>query len=290
MALSGGGSVAAAYGSFKPAGDRLKGKVAIVTGAGSVQAPEGHEPVGNGRAVAIAYAAEGARVIAVDIDGASADETRRQIEATGGICSSFTADVSHADACRSMAKEACRRYGRIDILHNNVGIVARNPAGIREADEDDWDLLMNVNVKSIFHASRAVVPVMVEQGGGVILTVSSLAAVRHGDPKMFIYTVSKAAVNSLTRSLAVELADKGIRVNCIMPGLIDSPTIYKELLRFYNGDQEKVRQERSRRVPVKRMGVPWDIANAAVFLASDEAAYITGQILAVDGGLWAKGG
>ena len=272
------------------AGDRLKGRVAIVTGAGTANAPDAEESVGNGRAAAIAYAAQGARVMAVDIDGAAADETRRQIEEIGGVCSVFTANVAIAGDCRSMVEETRRIYGRIDILHNNVGIVARNRGGILEADEDDWDLLMNVNLKSIFHTSRAVVPIMVEGGQGVIITVSSIAAVRHGDPRMFIYTVSKAAVNSLTQSLAVELADKGIRVNCIMPGLIDSPVIYKELLPLYGGDPERMRRERGQRIPMKRMGRPWDVAGAAVFLASDEAGYITGQILAVDGGLWAMGG
>ena len=272
------------------AGGRLKGRVAIITGAGTVSSPVGYEPVGNGRAAAIAYAAEGARVMAVDIDESAANETRKQIEATGGVCSVFHANVAIADDCRSMVKETVRLYGRVDVLHNNVGIVPRNPNGILEADEEDWDLLMNVNLKSIFHTSRAIIPAMVTQGQGVILTVSSVAAVRHGDPKMFIYTVSKAAVNSLTQSLAVELAPKRIRVNCIMPGLIDSPVIYQTLLKFYDGDPERMRRERSQRIPMKRMGLPWDVARAAVFLASDEAQYITGQILAVDGGLWAMGG
>jgi NAD(P)-dependent dehydrogenase (short-subunit alcohol dehydrogenase family) len=228
--------------------------------------------------------------MAVDIDESAADETRRNIEATGGVCSVFHANVAVADDCRSMVEQALRLYGRIDILHNNVGIVPRKPSGILEADEEDWDLVMNVNLKSIFHTSRAIIPTMVAQRQGVILTTSSVAAVRHGDPKMFIYTVSKAAVNSLTQSLAVELADKGIRVNCIMPGLIDSPVIYQSLLQFYDGDPERMRRERSQRIPMKRMGLPWDVAHAAVFLASDEAQYITGQILAVDGGLWAMGG
>ncbi|HVN97351.1 MAG TPA: SDR family oxidoreductase [Syntrophorhabdaceae bacterium] len=271
-------------------GERLRDKVAIVTGAGTVPAPEGYDPVGNGRAAAITYASEGARVLAVDLNGPSADETRRLIEAEGGTCSAFEADVTVSDDCHSMVAQAIRLFGQVDILHNNVGIVPRNPGGILDADEKDWDLVMNVNVKSIFHTSRAVIPHMVACKRGVILTVSSLAAVRHGDPKMFIYTVSKAAVNSLTLSLAVEMADKGVRVNCIMPGMIDSPTIYHELLRFYGNDPERMRTERSQRIPMKRMGLPWDVARAALFLACDDAQYITGQILGVDGGLLALGG
>jgi NAD(P)-dependent dehydrogenase (short-subunit alcohol dehydrogenase family) len=150
--------------------------------------------------------------------------------------------------------------------------------------------VMNVNLKSIFNTSRAVIPQMLKQGRGSILNTSSIAAVRAGNPQTFIYTVSKAAVNALTRCMAVEFADKGIRVNCIMPGLIDSPTIYHSLPRFYDGDIEKMRKDRDERIPMKRMGVPWDIARASLFLVSDEAAYITGQLLGVDGGLWAMGG
>ncbi|MGD0917561.1 MAG: SDR family oxidoreductase [Thermodesulfobacteriota bacterium] len=271
-------------------GDRLKGKVAIVTGAGCVPGPTDREPIGNGKAAAILYAEEGARVVAVDVRREAAEETKRSVEAEGGVCSAFEGDVSQAQDCHAIAERCLQVYGQIDILHNNVGIIPRKPGGILEADEEDWDLIMDVNLRSIFHTCRAVIPQMLKQGGGCILNTSSIASVQHGDPKLFIYTVSKAAVNSLTRSLAIELADKGIRVNCIMPGLIDSPTIYKELLRFYDGDINKMRKDRNERVPMKRMGVPWDIARASLFLVSDEAGYITGQILGVDGGLCALSG
>jgi len=271
-------------------GNRLKEKVAIVTGAGSVPGAEDREPIGNGKAASILYASEGARVVAVDINREAAEETKRRIESEGGICSVFEGDVSRANDCRAMAEHCLKIHGRIDILHNNVGIIPRKPGGILEADEEDWDLVMNVNVKSIFNTCRAVVPQMLTQKGGCILNVSSLAALRHENPTLFIYTVSKTAVNSLTRSLAFELADKGIRVNGIMPGMIDSPTIYQELLKFYDGDPEKMRKDRNERIPMKRMGVPWDIARAALFLVSDEAEYITGQILGVDGGLGGMSG
>ena len=268
----------------------MKGRVAIVTGAGNVPGPADREPIGNGKAAAILYAVEGARVVAVDNRREAAEETKQSIEAQGGVCSVFEGDVSKARDCQAMADFCLELHGRIDILHNNVGIIPEKPGGILEADEEDWDRVMNVNLRSIFHTARAVIPRMVKQGGGSILNISSVASVMHGDPKLFIYTISKSAVNSFTRSLAVELADKGIRVNCIMPGLIDSPTIYKELLKFYDGDPDKMRKDRNEKVPMKRMGVPWDIARASLFLVSDEARYITGQVLAVDGGLCALSG
>jgi len=270
--------------------DRLKGKVAIVTGAGCLPHVADREPIGNGKAAAILYAEEGARVVAADIQREAADETRKRIEAEGGVCSVFEADVSQARDCNAMAAHCLKTYGRIDILHNNVGIMPPKPGGLLELDEENWELVMNVNLKSIFNASRAVIPQMLKQGGGCILNTSSIAAVQAGNPQTFIYTVSKAAVNALTRCMAVEFADKGIRVNCIMPGMIDSPTIYHSLPRFYDGDIEKMRKDRDERIPMKRMGVPWDIARASLFLVSEEAAYITGQLLGVDGGLWAMGG
>ncbi len=266
-------------------GDRLKDKVAIVVGAGSIPGPPDRPPIGNGKASALLYAREGAAVMAVDIDLRLAEETKEMIEAEGGRCAAFEADISSAPDCRAMAAECVKTYGRVDVLHNNVGIGARKPGGILEADEEDWDRVLNVNLKGIFHTCRAVAPQMLKQGGGSILNISSVGAVLHVYPPLFIYTVSKAAVNTLTRCLALELADKGVRVNCLMPGMIDSPVIYKEILGLYDGDIEKMRRDRRQKVPLKRMGEPWDIARAAVFLATDEAKYITGQVIAVDGGL-----
>jgi NAD(P)-dependent dehydrogenase (short-subunit alcohol dehydrogenase family) len=271
-------------------GDRLNGKVAIVSGAGAVPGPEDREPIGNGKAAAIVYAREGAAVMAVDLKTEAAEDAKRMIEEEGGTCSIFQADVSRAQDCQAMVEQCLKTYDRIDILHNNVGIGARKPGGILEVEEEDWDLVMNVNVKSMFHTSRAVLPQMLKQGTGSILNISSVGSVLHAYPKLFIYTISKAAVNTLTRCLAFELADKGIRVNCIMPGMIDSPIIYKEIMRLYDGDIERMRKDRNERVPMKRMGEPWDIAYASLFLVSDEAKYITGQILSVDGGLLLTGG
>jgi NAD(P)-dependent dehydrogenase (short-subunit alcohol dehydrogenase family) len=267
-------------------GERLKGKVAIVTGAGSVIGVPDRPPVGNGKAAAIVYAMEAATVMVVDLNIDAAEETRRAIQEKGGICSVFRADVTRAEDCRAMAEQCVKTYGRIDILHNNVGIGGKF-GGILDVDGEDWDTIMNGNVKSMFHTCKAVVPHMLNGGGGSILNISSAAAVNHSFRMLFLYGISKAAVNSFTRYLASQFADKGIRVNGIMPGLIDTPMIYyKQLLPSqYGGDIERMRKERNERVPMKRMGEPWDIAYAALFLVSDEAKYITGQIIAVDGGM-----
>jgi NAD(P)-dependent dehydrogenase (short-subunit alcohol dehydrogenase family) len=266
-------------------GDRLKGKVAIVTGAGAVPGAADRPPIGNGKASAIVYAREGAKVLLVDISSETAKDTQRIIDREGGTCSVFQGDVSNPDSCRAISKACLEAFGRIDILHNNVGIGARKPGGLLEVDEEDWDYVMNINLKSMFHACRAVVPQMLKQGSGVILNISSVSALMNPYPQLFIYTISKAAVNSFTRCLAMEFADKGIRVNAIMPGMMDTPTIYKELTRLYSGDLEKMRRDRNERIPMKHMGEPWDIAYASLFLVSEEAKYITGQIVAVDGGI-----
>jgi NAD(P)-dependent dehydrogenase (short-subunit alcohol dehydrogenase family) len=267
-------------------GDRLKGKVAIVTGAGSVIGAPDRPPIGNGKAAAILYAMEGASVMAVDVRKDAGEETVRVIKEKGGTCSFFRADVTRSEECRAMAEQCIKTYGRIDILHNNVGIGGRKLGEILDADEEEWDLVMNVNVKSMFHTCKAVVPHMLKQGYGSILNISSLAAVSHNSTPLFIYTISKAAVNSFTRCLAAQLAGKGVRVNGVMPGMIDSPMIYQDgLTRLYSGDFEKMRNDRNKRIPMKKMGEPWDVAYAALFLVSDEARYITGQIFAVDGGL-----
>lgn len=269
---------------------RLLGKAAIVAGAGCAASSHAVSAPGNGQAVALAYAAAGAHVVAVDRDPDAAERTRAAIETAGGSCVSFVADVSRAADCEAMARHCMQAHGRIDILHNNVGIVPARPAGLLELDEDDWDRLMSVNLKSIFLASRAVVPRMIAGGGGCITNTSSVAAIRRSDARMFAYSVSKAAVHALTRSLAVEFAAKGIRVNCVMPGLMDTPTVYENLLDLHHGDVEAMRQERNRRVPMQRMGDAWDTARAALFLASDDARYVTGQVLGVDGGLSALAG
>jgi NAD(P)-dependent dehydrogenase (short-subunit alcohol dehydrogenase family) len=269
-------------------GNRLKGKIAIVTGAGTVPGPADRPPIGNGKAVAIVFAREGAAIFAVDSRLDAAEETKRALEMEGGTCFAFQADISKAENCQAMAEACLNTYGAIDILHNNVGVGPRKAGGLLEAEEDDWDHVMSVNVKGIFHACRAVLPSMIRQGKGSVLNISSLAATVC-PPKLLVYAVSKAAVNALTRCLASEFAERGIRVNCIMPGLIDSPAIYKEILPLYGGDIEKMRAHRNEMVPMKHMGDPWDIAYASLFLVSDEAKFITGQVLSIDGGQLIRG-
>jgi NAD(P)-dependent dehydrogenase (short-subunit alcohol dehydrogenase family) len=264
-------------------GDRLKGKVAIVTGAGSSPG----EGIGNGKATAVVYAREGASVLLVDLRPEAAEETQRMIEREGaGRSFVFRADAAKMADCQAMVEACLKAYGRIDILHNNVGVGQKVYGGILIVDEADWDRVININLKSMFLTSKAVLPQMLKQGKGAVLNISSIAAVRYNSTH-FIYSISKAGVNALTRSLAVEYADKGIRVNAIMPGLMDTPMIERQKV-IYGGDREKMRKTRGERVPMKHMGEGWDIAYASLFLVSDEAKYITGQVLAVDGGLLCK--
>jgi NAD(P)-dependent dehydrogenase (short-subunit alcohol dehydrogenase family) len=158
----------------------------------------------------------------------AAEETKQWIEEEGGTCSAFQMDVTRSQDCQAMSEHCLKTYGQIDILHNNVGILPPRMDPILEADEENWDLMMNVNLKSLFHTCRAVLPHMLKQGSGVILNISSVAAVKYHGPGFFSYSISKAGVNSFTHCLAYDLAEKGIRVNCIMPGGIDSPTVFQK--------------------------------------------------------------
>ena len=256
---------------------RLQDKVALVFGAGSIG-----EGWGNGKAAAVAYAREGARVVCADIDPAAADETRRLIEDEGGAAIAGAVDVVKFDAIARIVAAALEAFGRIDILHNNVGI--NEPGGAVEATEESWDRVMAINAKGMFLTCKAVLPQMVQQGSGAIVNISSLAAIRHTGYAYASYYASKAAVNQFTRSVAMEYADRGIRANTIMPGIMDTPHIYKQIAGYYQ-DVEEMRAKRAALSPMKRQGDAWDIAWASVFLASDEAKYITGIELCVDGGM-----
>ncbi len=264
-------------------GDRLKGKAAIVVGAGSHPG----EGIGNGKAAAVLYAREGASVLVADLRRDAAEDTHRMIREEGGRSSVFQMDVSDPAACQAMAEECLKAFGRIDILHNNVALGQKTLGGPLDVSLEEWDRMLEVNLKGMFLTSRAVLPQMLKQGSGAILNISSVAAERSGY-RQFIYSVTKAGVNSLTRCLAVEYADKGIRVNCIMPGLIDTPRIIR-FKSLYGGDEVELKKVRAQSCPMKKMGDGWDIANASLFLVSDEAKYITGQVLAVDGGYLCKG-
>lgn len=222
----------------------------------------------------------------VDLSGEAAERTKWMIDQEGGKAFVFQANVSRLSDCQAIVDQCLETYGQIDILHNNVGVEPKVPGGILSVDEEGWDWLIDTNLKSMFLTTRAALPEMLKREKGAIINISSVSAERYV-PKDFVYSISKAGVNALTRSLAVDNADKGIRINAIMPGLMDTPMVerHKEL---YGGDLEKMRRARNERVPMKRMGEAWDIAYASLFLVSDEAKYITGQVLAVDGGFMCK--
>jgi NAD(P)-dependent dehydrogenase (short-subunit alcohol dehydrogenase family) len=262
---------------------RLKDKVAIIVGGG--QTPG--DTIGNGRATAILFAREGASVLVVDRDGGSALETQTMIEREGGDASTFEADAADDRACRALVETCLERYGRIDILHNNVGIGAGD-AELVSLDEAVWDEILRVNLKSAFLTCKHVLPVMREQGGGAIVNISSIAAVAAAI-ELTAYKVSKAALNALTHATAMANARYGIRVNAIMPGLIETPMAIESIARRRGISKEQLIRERNARVPLRgQMGTAWDVAQAALFLASDDAKFITGVILPVDGGQSAR--
>ena len=248
---------------------RLAGKVAIVTGAGSSS-----EGVGNGKATAVLFAREGASVLLVDAVAERAQETEIMIREEGGDASVFRADVTSAADCEAMVNAAVDRYGRLDILDNNVGISVR--ADVTEVTEEQWDRIMAVNVKSIMLASKYAVPQMKRTGGGAIINISSIAGLRAN--RSTPYTTSKAAVIGITQSMAGDHGRDGIRVNCIAPGLVYGPMVAPRM-------DAGLRERRREASPLGVEGNGWDVAWAAVFLASDEARWITGVVLPVDAGL-----
>jgi NAD(P)-dependent dehydrogenase (short-subunit alcohol dehydrogenase family) len=250
--------------------DRLAGKVCIVTGAG---APG--EEIGNGRAAAILYAREGGTVVVNDLDADAAERTRAMIEREGGSASVFVGDLSDAATAQALIGHAVSAYGRLDVLHNNIGISGRG--NVVEATEELWDRVMRVNVKTIVLTGKYAVPVMGSCGGGSIVTISSLAAIRPSGRAP--YSTSKGAVIALTQSMALDHAAQGIRVNCILPGPLFTP--HAGALEM----SDELREKRRRSSPLGREGTAWDVANAAVFLASDESRYVTGVVIPLDGGV-----
>ena len=251
-------------------GPRLAGKVAIVTGAGSRG-----EGIGNGRAAAVLFAREGAKVLLVDQTQKAAEGTLEMIRGEKGEAEIFEADVTRSADCEAMVADAVRRWGRLDILDNNVGIGGR--ATVVEVDEAEWDHLMKVNVTSMMLTSKHAIPAMVKNGSGAIVNISSISALR---PRgLTPYSVSKGAVIALTRAMAIDHAPQGIRVNCIAPGPVYTPMVYS------GGMSADLRERRRRASPLNVEGTGWDIGYAALFLCSDEARYITGVVLPVDGGV-----
>ncbi len=256
---------------------RVEGRVAIVTGAGSVT-----KGIGNGRAAATLYAREGARVLLVDKDPQAARETEALIVAEGGTCATVQADVSQVEECRRVVDTCVRAYGRIDILHNNVGIEI--PGGLAETTVHSWETTMAVNLKSVFLMCKYAIAHMERQRRGAVINISSINAIRTLPALSLPYGVSKAGIIALTREIAVEYAAKGIRVNAILPGMLDTPFATASLSEAYGGDVDRMRQRRNALCPTGKQGEGWDVANVALFLASDEAKYITGAAIVVDGG------
>lgn len=257
---------------------RLQDKVAIVVGAG--QTPG--DTIGNGRATAILFAREGARVLLVDNRLDSAEETAEVIRSEGGDCVTLQADVRVADDCASIAARCMASYGRIDVLHNNVGI-GRGDGGPTTLSEENWDNIFAVNLKGMFLTCKHVLPIMREQEGGSIINISSVAAI--ASTGMLAYKTSKAGVIALTQNLAMGGAKYGIRANCILPGLMNTPMAIEGYSSLPGREKAKVIAQRDARVPLRnKMGSAWDVAHAALFLASDEAKFITGVVLPVDGG------
>ena len=248
---------------------RLEGKVAIVTGAGS-----SGPGVGNGKAASVLFAREGAKVLLVDINTDHAQETLELITAEGGDASVFQADVTNADHCRSMVESAVERYGRLDILDNNVGVILR--AKFADIDPEDWDRVMVINLKSMMLASQSAIPRMIDSGGGSIINITSVAGIRAWSDAA--YAASKAGIIGLTQTLAAEYGRHGIRANAIAPGAVYTPMVAWQL-------SEEAREIRRESTLLGTEGTAWDVAWAAVYLASDEARWVTGVLLPVDGGV-----
>lgn len=258
---------------------RLDGKIAVVCGAG--QTPG--ETLGNGRAMALLFAREGAKVLCVDRVAERAAETAQMIAEEGGTADWLEADISKAEGAAAVVATAGRKFGALDVLVNNVGIGAGDaPAHLVE--EQAFDRILSVNLKSAWLTSKAAIPVMRAQGGGAIVNISSLASIAGGI--QVAYEVSKAAMNRLTTSIAQSNAKYGIRCNAILPGLMDTPMAVEGIARATGQTPQAVRDARSARVPLGgKMGTAWDTAYAALFLACDESRFVTGVLLPVDGGM-----
>ena len=255
---------------------RLKDKVAIVVGAG--QSPG--EGLGNGRATVLRFAQEGAKVLAVDNNLSSAEETVAMARQSGAECLSFEADVTNETTLAAMVEAARRRWGRVDVLHYNVGVgIAGGDAPLDEITEDAFDRIAAVNLRGAIMTCKHVLPLMRAQRAGVIITISSVAA--WDQYPNVAYKATKAGM----MQVAIQNAEFGVRANVILPGLIDTPMAVDTRARASGKSRAEVAAARDARVPLRhKMGTPWDVANAALFLASDEANFITGVALPVDGG------
>ena len=263
---------------------RLAGKVAIVVGAGAIGSngsTDAGAHVSNGAACAITFAREGAAVLCVDRSLDAAHDTVRRIVEAGGRAAAFQADVRDSGRIAAMVSDCLARYERIDVLHNNVGI--EEFGELLEVTDESWDRVHAINLRGAMATSREVMPQMIRQGGGSIVNMSSIASKKWSAMQFLSYSTSKAALNHMTRVVARQYAPHQVRCNAIVAGLIDTPHaahLYKTEAAAREG-----RALRNQRCPMGRQGSPWDIANAALFLASDESAYVTGLEMVVDGGV-----
>ena len=258
---------------------RLADVVAVVIGAG--QTPG--DTICNGRAIATTFAREGATVLCVDRFAARADDTVDAIRASGGAAESLEADVTEGVQCDAIVAAALDRWGRVDVLVNNVGIGGAGDGPAHSADEEAFDRIVEVNLRAMWRTCRAVLPTMREQQHGSIVNISSAASVAGGF--QVAYEVSKAGVNRLTTSIAQSNASRGVRCNAVALGLVDTPMAVGGIAAARGVPLDEVRAERDARVPLRGgMGTAWDAASAALFLASDEARFVTGVVLPVDGG------
>jgi len=262
---------------------RLHDRVALILGAGT-SAPG----VSIGKACSLAMARSGARVAALDFNMDAARDTVKNIVDEGGHATAYQADVSDLFQLPSAIDAVMSDYGRIDILQINAGI--GKVGGPLETSLEDWERIQKVNVESILIAAKLIIPVMVKQGGGSVIGVSSVAGIRYLGYPHLAYGVTKAAVIHFIRMLAQQYAGDGIRANTIVPGLIDTPRIHKNVAKVFdaNADLDRARAARDRQVPMGRMRTAWEIASVATFLASDDASYVTGTEIVVDGGLTGK--
>lgn len=257
---------------------RLEGKVAIVTGAGTRG-----DGIGNGKACAILYAREGASVVVADIDFELAEATARDIREAGGTCVAVGADVSSSSDCANMVEACIGQFGRIDVLHNNVGIT--NSGGPVEYTEEQYDQMMNINAKSVFLTAKYALPHMERQRSGSIVNIASINGVRALPFPKLAYAASKGAMIAMSREIAMQYAPLGIRSNVVLVGLIRSPIVEQNNVKLYGGDLERMWEKRDAMSPTGKQGEVWDVAKASLFLASDDSIYVNGTVLPVDGGI-----